>query len=85
MLSPGSFSEESIAGIDASGVPWLFVVSRDERFLRDITAAVQRQSERVHLEVYPGSAHAANLLVEHPDLAERIAVWLDYRLNSAGR
>ena len=37
MLSPGSFSDESIASIDSSGVPWLFIAAREERFLQEIT------------------------------------------------
>jgi len=79
-LSPGSFDDLSIAGIDASGVPWLFVASRDERFLQEITAAVRAQSNTVELIILPGSSHATDLLIEHPSLAERVAVWLDHRL-----
>ncbi len=75
-LSPGSFSDESIAGIDASGIPWLFVTSRDERFLQDIRAAVSEQSQSVEQIVVPGAGHASNLLEEHSALAEEIAVWL---------
>lgn len=81
-LSPGSFSAASIRGIDESGVPWLFVVSRDERFLKEIAAAVQEQSARAHVEILPGNGHAARLLASHADLAERIAVWLAARLTS---
>ncbi len=79
-LSPGSFSESSIRAIDTSGVPWLFVVSRDERFLREITASVQAASESVHVEILPGTAHATDLLAAHPDLAERLAVWFTRQL-----
>lgn len=81
-LSPGSFSAESITDIDRSGVPWLFVVSRDERFLREITADIRERSERAHLEILPGTEHAARLLRAHPELAERIAVWLTARLGA---
>jgi len=79
-LSPGSFGDESITGIDASGVPWLFVTSRDERFLQEIRAAVTEQSESVEQIIVPGAGHASNLLSEHPDLVQRIAVWLDQHL-----
>jgi predicted alpha/beta hydrolase len=79
-LSPGSFEDLSIAGIDASGVPWLFVVSRDERFLQEITVAVREQSTTVEMVVVPGQRHASDLLVEHPDLSERVAVWLAHHL-----
>lgn len=76
-LSPGSFSDESIVGIDESGVPWLFVVSRDERHLKEIQAEVQRVSKTVELIVIPGTQHATRLLPERPELAEWIAVWLE--------
>lgn len=79
-LSPGSFSEESIAGIDSSGVPWLFVASNNERYLQEITAAVQAQSTTVELLVVPGTAHATNILQAHPEMAERLAVWLAAKL-----
>jgi dienelactone hydrolase len=81
-LSPGSFGDESVAGIDTSGVPWLFVTSRDERFLQEIRAAVTAQSESVEQIIVPGAGHASNLLSEHPDLAQRIAVWLDQHLKA---
>jgi len=79
-LSPGSFSEESIRGIDVSGVPWLFITSRDERYLTEIRATVQEQSRTVEQIVLPGTGHASNLLGLHPGLAERIAVWLESKL-----
>jgi dienelactone hydrolase len=79
-LSPGSFSEESIRGIDSSGVDWLFVVSRDERYLREITAAVQAESRTVELLILPGTQHGARILAAHADMPERIAVWLAQRL-----
>jgi len=82
-LSPGSFSQESIAGIDASQVPWLFVASRDERFLQEITATVRDQSQSVELLVVPGDRHASDILDDRIDLAERIAVWLEYQLAAA--
>ena len=79
-LSPGSFSERSILAIDSSGVPWLFVVSNNERFLREITASLREQSQTVEVVIVPGTEHATNILVGHPDMAERIAVWLAQRL-----
>ncbi|HMB93021.1 MAG TPA: CocE/NonD family hydrolase [Rhodothermales bacterium] len=75
-LSPGSFSEESIRGIDDSGVGWLFIASKNDRYLQEITAAVQAQSKTVELVVVPGTEHATDILETHPEMAERIAVWL---------
>jgi len=79
-LSPGSFSDDSIAGIDDSGVPWLFVTSRDETYLQEIRAQVTASSRTVEQIIVPGDGHATRLLAEFPGLSERIAVWLAARL-----
>ncbi|MEZ4588720.1 MAG: CocE/NonD family hydrolase [Gemmatimonadales bacterium] len=75
-LSPGSFSDESVDGIDPSGAAWLFVASRDERYLQEITAAVRGRSRTVELLVLPGVEHGTRLLGSTPGLPERLAVWL---------
>ncbi len=79
-LSPGSFSGESIEAIDASGVPWLFVVSNNERFLSEIIVNVQVESQTAEILIVPGTEHATNILRAHPDMAERVAAWLVQRL-----
>jgi dienelactone hydrolase len=79
-LSPGSFSDESIAGIDESGVPWLFVTSRDEPYLQEIRRLVTETSVSVEQIITPGKNHASRLLGDFPDLNERIAVWLHKKL-----
>lgn len=80
-LSPGSFSDQSIADMDRSQVPWLFVVSRNEQFLADIAAKVQSSTQNVELIYLPGDEHATDLLNVNPALSERIAVWLASKLN----
>jgi len=80
-LSPGSLSDESIAEIDPSGIPWLYVRSRDEIRVTEVTEAVQRNS-RAEIWIVPGSAHGSDLVLGPPDLSERIAVWLAARLGS---
>jgi len=80
-LSPGSLSDESIAEIDPSGIPWLYVRSRDEIRVTEVTEAVQRNS-RAEIWVVPGSAHGSDLLLGRRDLSERVAVWLAARLGS---
>ena len=80
LLSPGSLSEESIQGIGQSGVPWLFIASRDDQFLREITASVQTEARSAELILLPGASHATDLLDRSPELAERIAAWLSHRL-----
>ena len=79
-LSPGSFSEASIANIDESGVPWLLVTAKHDRFLQEITASIQAQSEATEIIILPGRGHATNLLQEVDGLAERLAVWLAEKL-----
>lgn len=79
-LSPGSFSDESIAGIDESGVPWLFVVCNNEKYLKEISALVQAKSKTVEFLALPGTEHATRLLEEYEDLAERIAFWISKRI-----
>lgn len=80
-LSPGSFSEESLAAIDPSGIPWLFVKSENERYLRGFETEVRELSESAEILILPGSAHATDLLAEHDELAGRIASWLADRLD----
>jgi len=79
-LSPGSFSDESIQTIDASGLPWLFIVSKQDRHLKKIAAAVQAKSKTVELLIIPGTEHATQILDTRVDMAERIAVWLAHQL-----
>lgn len=80
-LSPGSFSTESILGIDQSNVPWFFVVCRDERYLKEITQEVRDTSESVELLILPGTHHATRILENYPEMAERIALWFRLKLN----
>ena len=79
-LSPGSFSQESITAMDESAVPWLFVVSRQDRFLKDIAANVQSTTQSVEIVYIPGDAHATQILESRLDIAERVAIWLASRL-----
>jgi dienelactone hydrolase len=78
-LSPGSLSDESIAEIDPSGIPWLYLRSRDERRVTEVTDAVQKNS-RAEVWIVAGSAHGSDLVRDASDLSERIAVWLAARL-----
>ena len=79
-LSPGSFSDESIAGIDSSNVPWLFIVSNNEKYLKEITASVQANSMNVELIILPGTEHATRILTNDQSISARIAVWFAHRL-----
>ena len=79
-LSPGSLSDESIRSIDSTGIPWLYIASRDERYLKEVTAAVLQMSHSAETLILPGTAHATRILESRPDIAVRIAVWLAARL-----
>jgi len=72
-LSPGSLSDESIAEIDPSGIPWLYVRSRDEIRVTEVTEAVQRNS---HAEIWivPGSGHGSDLALRSADSTQRSRV-----------
>lgn len=74
-LSPGSFSEASINAIDSSAVSWLFITSKEDQFLQNITAAVQEKSDSVELLIIPGETHGTDILEARPDIAERISLW----------
>lgn len=84
-LSPGSFSDDSVAAIDTSGAAWLLVVSRDERYLTEVTAAVRAGSRTAEVLILPGTQHGTRILPERPDVAERVAVWLAGQLAAPGQ
>jgi dienelactone hydrolase len=79
-LSPGSFSDQSLAAIDPSGVPWLFVTSREDRFLQGFELEVDSASSTAEMVVLSGAGHASDLLTMYPELPERVADWLAARL-----
>jgi dienelactone hydrolase len=81
-LSPGSLSDESIAAIDQHKLPYLLVVARHERHLKEVVQALREQSRTAEFLELSGTEHATRLLPAHPDLAERIAVWFRYKLNA---
>ena len=79
-LSPGSLSERTIADFDRGGVPWSIIVSRNERFLRGVVAAVRERSRAATITEVDGAAHASDILVARPELSVTIADWLAERL-----
>lgn len=80
-LSPGSLSDESINAMDSSTVPWLFIVSKNERFLHEIVSKVHEKTRTVEILHLPGDKHATDILSARPGLSERIAIWLDAKLS----
>jgi len=85
MLSPGSFSDLSIAEIDPSGVPWLFIRSREEspaslEYVDAVFEALERGSRTAEIRVLPRGGHATEILDVHPSVVEEIAAWIDSKL-----
>jgi dienelactone hydrolase len=82
-LSPGSFSEESIAALDRTGIPWLFIKSSDERArsLKEFFSVLRQKSRTAQFMEVAGTEHATDILGAHPELAEIIAVWLKHYLS----
>ena len=76
-LAPGSFNEESIAAVDASEVPWLFVRAEVELpFFPGLFAAIRDGSETAEIWVLPGEGHATDLFEHNPDLHFRLIDWI---------
>jgi dienelactone hydrolase len=82
-LSPGSLSDESIAAIDRDRLPWLLVVCRDERYLKEVEKALREQSRTAEFLELPGTRHAIDLLGSHPGFVAQLALWLEQRLAAA--
>ena len=80
-LSPGSFSDESIAAIDPSDVPWLFVRAEVELpFFPELFSAIQEGSKSAEIWLLPGEGHATDLFDHNPQLHLRLIDWIAERL-----
>jgi dienelactone hydrolase len=82
VLSPGSFSEESVAAIDSSGAAWLFIKSAEERArtLKDFFSLVRQKSKTAQTVEVAGDRHATDILDSSAEMAEMLAVWFKYHL-----
>ena len=82
-LSPGSFSDESIAAIDPSDVPWLFVRAEVELpFFPELFSAIREGSDTAEIWLLPGEGHATDLFDHNPQLHLRLIDWTTERLPS---
>lgn len=79
-LSPGSLSARTIGEIDARGVPWWILRSRNERFVRDVVDAARARSRSARVTEVEGTAHATDMLISNPGLNAEIAVWVQSAL-----
>ncbi len=82
-LSPGSFSEESMAAIDGSGAAWLFIKSSEERAksVKELFPLLRQKSRTAQTMEVAGTGHATDILSEQAELAEMLAVWFKYHLH----
>jgi dienelactone hydrolase len=83
-LSPGSFSDSSLATVDRDGRHWLFVYSSREMIVRrwDMARWTRRGTTRGRVLVVLDSAHASRLLPASPFLTERLAEWFSRALGA---
>jgi dienelactone hydrolase len=83
-LSPGSFSDSSLAAIDSDGRRWLFVYSAREMIVRrrQMDHWTRRGSRRARVLVVPDSAHASQMLSNVPFLEARLAEWFSRALGA---
>ncbi len=83
-LSPGSLSPESIAWLERSDRPWLFVASRQERApsTREVIRLVTDSSHRADILLCATAGHATALLQVVPVLPTTLAAWLADHLSS---
>lgn len=79
-LSPGSLTDESIMSIDSLHIPFYYITAKNERHLKEVTKAVLELSQTTEVLIVPGSDHASGILDSRPDVAERVAIWLEFVL-----
>jgi TPR repeat protein len=88
LLSPGSFSQESIAAVDASGASWLFIRTSDEDevslpYIDAVFEDLAAGSRSAEVRVVAAAGHATGILEAHPFVIDEIADWLAARLGGA--
>jgi dienelactone hydrolase len=81
MMSPGNFSEDSVAEIDGSGAKWLFVRTTEEGsvslpFIDEVFEDLAANSKIGETQIYQGAGHATEILQQHPQSVAMIADWL---------
>jgi len=80
-LAPGSFDTESIAAVDPSGVPWLFVRADVELpFFPDLFNAIGEGAKSAEIWTLPGEGHATDLFEHNVELEHRLADWIKNKL-----
>lgn len=88
MMSPGSFSQESIDAIGEADAAWLFVRTQDEspaakQFIDAIHDELKVTAPQAETIVYPGAGHATLIFETQPQAVDDIADWLAAALGAA--
>ncbi len=76
VLSPGSFSDESILEIDSIKTNTLFIKSYEEKSMQGFEADVFAKSRKAQIYVVAGKIHATDILLAYPNVNFLIADWL---------
>ncbi len=81
MLSPGNFSDVSIAAAEASGARWQFIRSENEGpaskpHIDALFEALEEQGPSLERRVLSGSGHATELFEARPELSDEMADWI---------
>jgi len=81
MLSPGSFSDESIQMAEKGSTRWLFVRSQEEGpaskpYIDAVHEALDEFGPSLEQKVLRGGGHASELFEGRPELAGEIADWI---------
>lgn len=80
-LAPGSFDTDSIAAVDQSGVPWLFVRAEIELpFFPGLFAAIAEETKSAEIWTLPGEGHATDLFDHNDGLEHKLADWIQTQL-----
>lgn len=87
MISPGNFSDESIAAAAESDAEWLFVRSVEESpvalpYIDTLFQALEERAPALGRRVLQGAGHATHLLEGRPELAVELADWIEAALTS---
>ena len=83
-LAPGSFDTESIAAVDPSGVPWLFVRAEVELpFFPDLFDAIREGAKSAEIWTLPGEGHATDLFEHNLGLEQELTDWIKKKLHNA--
>ena len=88
MMSPGNFSNESIAAAKDSGARWLFVRSVEEGpaskpHIDALFDALETDAPSIERRVLEGSGHATELLDGRPEFVVELSLWIAEALQEA--